>query len=62
MPFMTTPELQAHHRHLLNSINQLEQAAPNWGPEERPRSTATFRNLKQQVAQVEAELHMAGAR
>ena len=62
MPFMTTTELQQHHRHLLNSIALLDKAAPGWSHQDRERGEVTKRNLRQELARVEGELHMAGAR
>lgn len=60
--FMTTPELQAHHRHLLNSLAMLDKAAPGWSKEDRARAETTRRNLQAELSRVEGDLHMAGAR
>lgn len=61
MPFMTTEELQKHHRHLINSIALLDKAAPGWNKADRERGQATRRNLQQELGRVEGDLHMAGA-
>ncbi|WP_339521798.1 hypothetical protein [Pseudomonas sp. EA_35y_Pfl2_R111] len=62
MPFMTTAELQQHHRNLLSNIALLDKASPDWSHLDRERGEATKRNIKQEIVRVEAELHMAGAR
>lgn len=62
MPFMTTVELQQHHRHLLNSLALLDKAAPAWNKADRQRGEATRRNLQLEIGRVEGDLHMAGAR
>lgn len=62
MPFMTTEELQKHHRHLLNSLALLDKAAPGWNKADRERGQVTRRNLLQEIGRVEGDLHMAGAR
>ena len=62
MQFMTTDELQKHHRHLLNSLALLDKASPAWNKEDRERGAATRRNLQQEIGRVEGDLHMAGAR
>ena len=62
MPFMTTAELQSHHRHLLNSLALLDKAEPGWSKADRERAIATRRNLQKELARVEGDLHMAGAR
>lgn len=61
MPFMTTEELQKHHRHLLNSLALLDKAAPGWNKADRERGQATRRHLQQEIGRVEGDLHMAGA-
>ena len=62
MPFMTTAELQSHHRHLLNSLALLDKAEPGWSKADRERAIATRRNLQKELVRVEGDLHMAGAR
>lgn len=62
MQFMTTDELQKHHRHLLNSLALLDKAEPGWNKADRERAIATRRNLQQEIGRVEGDLHMAGAR
>lgn len=62
MPFMTTEELQKHHRHLLNSLALLDKAAPDWTKADRKRAEATRINLQQELTRVGDELHMAGQR
>lgn len=62
MGFMTTAELMAHHRDLLNSLALLDKAAPAWNKADRERGQATRRNLQQEIGRVEGDLHMAGAR
>lgn len=62
MGFMTTAELMAHHRDLLNSLALLDKAAPGWNKADRERGQATRRNLQQEIGRVEGDLHMAGAR
>lgn len=62
MGFMTTDELMAHHRDLLNSLALLDKAAPSWNKADRERGQATRRNLQQEIGRVEGDLHMAGAR
>ncbi|MFP5419916.1 MAG: hypothetical protein ACLGID_00415 [Gammaproteobacteria bacterium] len=62
MGFMTTEELQKHHRHLLNSLALLDKAEPGWSKADRARGQATRRNLQQEIGRVEGDLHMAGAR
>ncbi|WP_339731476.1 hypothetical protein [uncultured Pseudomonas sp.] len=61
MGFMTTTELMAHHRDLLNSLALLDKAAPGWNKADRERGQATRRNLQQEIGRVEGDLHMAGA-
>lgn len=62
MGFMTTAELMAHHRDLLNALALLDKAAPGWNKADRERGQATRRNLQQEIGRVEGDLHMAGAR
>lgn len=62
MPFMTTDGMQKHHRHLLNSLALLDKAEPGWSKADRERGEATRRNLRKELARVEGDLHMAGAR
>lgn len=62
MGFMTTAELMAHHRDLLNSLALLDKAAPGWNKADRKRGEATRRNLLDEVGRVEGDLCMAGAR
>ena len=62
MPFMTTDEMQKHHRHLLNSLALLDKAEPGWSKADRERGEATRCNLRKELARVEGDLHMAGAR
>ena len=62
MGFMTTAELMAHHRDLLNSLALLDKAAPGWNKADRERGQAARRHLQQEIGRVEGDLHMAGAR
>lgn len=58
--FMTTEELQHHHKHLRNSLMLLDQAESGWSAADRKRGEVTRRNLDKRIDEVEAELHMAG--
>ena len=61
MSFMTTKELEAHHKDLIKSLARLDQASASWSKADRARGEATRRNLQQEIGRVEGDLHMAGA-
>ncbi len=60
MRFMTTTDLQQHHRNLLNSLDLLAKAEPGWNEDDRKRGEATRSNIEKEIESVETDLHMAG--
>lgn len=61
MTFMTTDELLSRRDELAESLDLLFQRSDKWGREDRIRGAATIENLTQQMAEIDQELHMAGA-
>ncbi|RJG10966.1 hypothetical protein D3879_14910 [Pseudomonas cavernicola] len=61
MPFRTSDELRLAREHHLGSLRRLNDFSNSWSHADRQRGADTINNLKTQLAEIDAELLMAGA-